>query len=130
MGDYLITNSEEFGINLSVKDENGSTGLEVYFIKVCEAGDLKNLEKILSSTNIDFNQTDPHGQSGFYHACWKGHIQAVKLLVQKSKSLNLDLNKAEENGATAFHAACYERHEEIVDYLIDNSEAFGINLSA
>ena len=79
---------------------------------------------------IDFNQTNPNGQSGFYHACWKGHIQAVKLLVQKSKSLNLDLNKANNYGSTAFHAACYEKHEEIVDFLIANSEEFGINLLA
>ena len=128
--DYIIAKSEEFGINLLAKNENGQTGLGMYFRKVCETGDLKNLEKLLTYTTIDINETDEFGQSGFYYACWKGHVQAVKLLVQKSKSLNLDLNKANVNGTTAFHTACYEKHEEIVNYLIANSEEFGINLLA
>ena len=85
---------------------------------------------LLTLTTIDFNEADQFGQSGFYHACWEGHVQAVKLLVQKSKSLNLDLNKASEDGMTAFHIACQEENEEIVDYLIANSEEFGINLLA
>ena len=84
----------------------------------------------MTSTNIDCNQTDVHGQSGFFLACWKGHLEVVKLLAQKSKSLNLDLNKANVNGMTAFHSACLEKHEEIVDFIIANSEEFGINLSA
>merc|ERR1712062_942204 len=100
------------------------------FLDACKAGDLETLESLLTSTTIDFNQTDHNGQSGFYLACAKGHVQAVKLLVQKSKSLNLDLNKASMAGWTAFHAACLEKHEAIADYLIANSEEFGINLSA
>ena len=101
----------------------------MYFRKVCEAGDLKNLETILTFTTIDFNEADSNGQSGFYYTCRNGHVQAVKLLVQRSKTLNLDLNKANVNGMTAFHSACMNKHEEIVDYLIANSEEFGINLS-
>merc|ERR1712062_775566 len=129
----IVSHAQQLKINLDFKDVqfiNGRTGLEIYFRKVCEAGELKNLEKLLTFTTIDFNETDQYGQSGFFYACWKGHVQAVKLLVQKSKSLNLDLNKAQKNGWTAFHIACQEEHEEIVDYLIDNSEEFGINLLA
>ena len=64
------------------------------------------------------------------YACAKGHVQAVKLLVQESQSLNLDLNKAEENGLTAFHIACLNNHDDIVDFIIANSEEFDINLLA
>merc|ERR1712062_949832 len=114
----IVSHAQQLQINLDFKDIVGRTGLGQYFREVCKAGDLKNLEKLLKFTTIDFNETDQHGQSGFFYACWKGHVQAVKLLVQKSKSLNLDLNKAKRNGATAFHSACNEKHEEIVDYLI------------
>ena len=86
--DFIIANSEEFDINLSARNENGSTGLEMYFRKVCEAGDLKTLANLTNSTTIDFNQTDRFGNSGFFLACAFGHVEAVKLLVQKSKSLN------------------------------------------
>ena len=126
----IASHAQQLQINLDFKDTKGLTGLGKYFRKVCEAGDLKNLEKILTFTTIDFNEPDENGQSGFYYTCWKGHVQAVKLLVQRSKSLNLDLNKANVNGLTAFHMACQEQHEEIVDYLIANSEEFGINLLA
>ena len=130
---YMIaSHAQQLQINLDFKDEDGLTGLGQYFRNVCEAGDLKNLEKILTFTTIDFNEQDQFGQSGFFYACCKGHVQAVKLLVQKSKSLNLDLNKAKKNGRTltAFHIACLGKHEEIVDYLIAISEEFGINLLA
>ena len=125
----IVSHAQQLQINLDFKDEDGRTGLGKYFRKVCDAGDLNNLEKLLTFTTIDFNETDPFGQSGFYYACWKGHVQAVKLLVQKSKSLNLDLNKAKRGGMTAFHSACLEKHDAIVEYLIANSEEFGINLS-
>ena len=64
-----------------------------------------------------------------HHAC-DGHIEVVKLLVQKSKSLNLDLNKANEDGDTPFHSACQEKHDAIIDFIIANSEEFDINLYA
>ena len=109
---------------------NLSLSFDFSFIDACEAGDLETLESLLTSTTIDFNQTDDKGRSGFYHACYEGHFQVVKLLVQKSKSLNLDLNKADEDGLTAFHTACYAEHYDIVDFIIANSEEFGINLLA
>ena len=103
----------------------------MYFREVCEQGDIKHLEKILTwTTIIDFNETDEFGQSGFFHACCEGHVQVVKLLCQKSKDLDLDLNKAKKNGWNGFHSACNNKHEEIVDFLIENAKEFGIDLSA
>ena len=67
---------------------NLSLSFDFSFLDACKAGDLETLESLLTSTTIDFNQTDRFGNSGFFLACAFGHVEAVKLLVQKSKSLN------------------------------------------
>ena len=77
---------------------------------------------------IDFNEPDKHGQTGLFWACWKGHFQVVKLLVEKSKDLGLDLNKAEKSGMTPFHTACFNQQAKVVHFLMESEEKYGIDL--
>ena len=126
--DFLINSVPKVNINL--KDSIGQSGLGLYFRKVCEKGDVKNLEKLLKlEEKIDFNEPDTHGQTGLFWACLKGQFQVVKLLVEQSHDLGLDLNKAEKNGMTPFHTACLNQHAKVVHFLMESEDKYGINLS-
>ena len=126
--DFLINSAPQVDINL--KDPIGQSGLGLYFRKICENGDVKNLEKLLKlEEKIDFNEPDKHGQTGLFWACWKGHFQVVKLLVEQSKDLGLDLNKAEKGGMTPFHTACFNQQAKVVHLLMESEDKYGINLS-
>ena len=126
--EFLINFAPKGNINL--KDNIGQSGLQLYFLKVCENGDVKNLEKLLKlEEKIDFNEPDKHGQTGLFWACWKGHFHVVKLLVEQSQDLGLDLNKAEKGGMTPFHTACFNQQAKVVHFLMESEDKYGINLS-
>ena len=122
-GDALLTTNESVSSNI-----NSQSGRGLYFRKVCENGDLKNLKKLLKlEEKIDFNEPDEHGQTGLFLACWKGHFQVVKFLVEQSQDLGLDLNKANKDGMTPFHTACLNQQAKIVCFLMESEYKYGIN---
>ena len=134
----ILSKRSEFNLSLRAKmgqekeesTENfTSTGLGIYFRKVCEAGDMTNLNTLMNlDVKFDFNEVDEHGQSGFYLACMNGHYEVVKVLLENKQKLDLDLNVKNCNEETGFHAACYHTHQQIVDLLLKNANDLEIDL--
>ena len=125
----LVNSADKYAIDLKLKNIYGYTGFGIYFRKICDTGDLQKLKNLLKFRNkIDFNESDSHGRTGFFYACWKGHELVVKFLLDHSQLLNLDLNKANEDGWTGFHMACIENNKNIVHLLVNAADKHDINL--
>ena len=56
----------------------------------------------------------------FMWACWNGHKDVVKLLLDQYK--RIELNARDNDGGTAFMLACYKGHKDVVHLLLDFSE--------
>ncbi len=69
--------------------------------------------------NIDLNARNngDYGWTPFMWACWNGHKDVVKLLLDKSK--RIELNARDNDGGTAFMLACYNGHKDVVQLLLD-----------
>ena len=69
-------------------------------------------------------------ESGFMTACHAGHINVVKMLIDKSVPLELDFADQNIFGHTRFHLACQGGHTNIVELLLDKSESVNFDLEA
>ena len=69
-------------------------------------------------------------ESGFMTACHAGHINVVKMLIDKSVPLELDLADQNIFGHTGFHLACQGGHTNVVELLLDKSESVNFDLEA
>lgn len=55
-----------------------------------EAGNLNSAKEILTRTDKDFvNNLDKNGSTVLFAACWYGHLELVKLLIENDASINL-----------------------------------------
>merc|ERR1712026_187281 len=125
----LIEKGPQYGIDIDLKTQSGKTGLGIFFIRVCASGDIQNLDKLMKiKEKVNVNESNEHGETGFYFACLKGHDQVVKFLLENCQSLGLDLNKAKKNGMTGFHAACWKNHDKVVNLLLEKASQCGIDV--
>ena len=69
-------------------------------------------------------------EGGFVTACHAGHINVVKMLIDKSVPLELDLADQNIFGHTGFHLACQGGHTNVVELLLDKSESVNFDLEA
>ena len=69
-------------------------------------------------------------ETGFVTACHAGHINVVKMLIDKSVPLELDLADQSEYGHTGFHLACQGGNTKVVELLLDKSESVNFDLTA
>eukprot|EP01041_Mallomonas_annulata_P006125 gene6125-12401_t len=82
-----------------------------------EIGSSKDIRMILDRTKNDMNIIDIQGQDGDFAlalAASRGHLQAVKTLVERKASINLQNKK----GSTALILASQLNHDKIVKYLL------------
>ena len=69
-------------------------------------------------------------ETGFVTACHAGHINVVKMLIDKSVPLELDLADQSGYGHTGFHLACQGGNTNVVELLLDKSESVNFDLTA
>ena len=96
-------------------------------------GQLQIVELLLKNTdlNIDFNAKDTSGLTALIFACYNGHSDVVKIIMESSISLGIDLNAQEiVSGNTAFNAACERGYSDVVKIFMKNAAILNIDLSA
>eukprot|EP01042_Synura_sphagnicola_P030828 gene30828-39705_t len=103
----------------------------------CKAGVLETVRLLLEFAPGELLETDHNGVSCLSFACWKGHVDVVKLLLSQplyqqqqrdtyshnnqplnSKPMN-HLNQQSKCGYTCLHYACVGGHGEIARLLVD-----------
>jgi len=96
----------------------------------CKDGKVEEVRKLLQNSQIKINwQNNDHdslstpqntywntGATPFHIACYHGHIEIVKLLLNDKR---VDFNKASDIGCTPFYIAC-DGHIEIVRLLLND----------
>ena len=76
------------------------------FIVACKENDLNKIQQMMHMVDISINEV------GFKYACYYGHIDVVKYLVQ---NIDIDVHARDEEG---FRWACYYGHIDVVKYLV------------
>ena len=77
--------------------------------------------------NINFNAKDIHGRTGFMLACYYGHKNVVKLLLDHSE--RIELNARDDFGKTAFMWSCENGRKDVVKLFVQHSKTKGIDIS-
>lgn len=84
------------------------------FISAIKDGNLEQVRKLMQKGEW-VNQTEGnYGPTALYIACEKGHLDIVKLLIEKKANIN-----AASSSHTALGIACENNHIEIVRFLIE-----------
>ena len=111
----------------NVKNERGET----QFHRVCENGRFKIAQLLLKHNDLEFNVNaeDDFGNTAVSLACYKGHSDVVKILIENAAELRIDLNAKNPYGLTAFHFACLGNNSNVVKVLIENAATYGIDLN-
>ena len=81
---------------------------------IARGGDVSKLRAALKG-GVSVNGTDGDGDMAIHYAVWRGHIEAVKYLVEDADS---DIHWADVRGFTPLHYACYKGTAVLVVYLI------------
>ena len=96
--------------------------------EACKSGETKVVQLLLERCNSEesgLNIRDENESTALMWACWNGHKDVVKLLLDHSE--RIDLNARNNNGETAFIFACYNGHKDVVKLLLDHSERIELN---
>ena len=75
--------------------------------------------------DINFEDQDSDGRTGFSLACQEGHTEVVKMLVDSEK-IDYKHKDDTQEGKTGFHWACENGHTGVIDVLV---EKFGKEVS-
>jgi ankyrin repeat protein len=94
------------------------SGVQI-LLDAARGGDLRKVQKLFSSElyepALHVNSQDSFGNTALICACWKGHADLVKWLVQEASA---DVNIQNKSGETALMAATQCEHLRIVRFLI------------
>ena len=68
-----------------------------------------------ATLGIDINISDYDKISPFHEACYNGHLEIVRLLIEDQR---IKFNPLNKYGETPFHEACRKKHFKIIKFLI------------
>ena len=97
-------------------------------LEACQNGETKVVQLLLQRFNDEengLNNKDNYGRTPFMWACYNGHKDVVKLLLDHSEGI--DLNARDRWGKTAFMIACQRGRKDVVKLLLDHSERIEFN---
>ena len=81
----------------------------------CKAGLLDVTDALLKEDMSKMNGTDDDGTTPLWIACWEGHLDVSRLLVEKGA----DMDKATVGGFTPLYMACHDGHLEVARLLVE-----------
>ena len=76
--------------------------------------DLELIRNILEFSPVNVNWKDNQGWSLLKRACWVGHVDIVKLLLDQP---DINMQAKDQVGFTAFDAASYKDYYHILDLI-------------
>lgn len=68
--------------------------------------------------------------TAFMYACYGGHADVAKVLMENSTTSSIDLNAKTTGDSTAFIYACYNGKTSIVELMLDKADALQLDLTA
>jgi ankyrin repeat protein len=95
----------------------GATMSEKDMIKSAKNGNTAKMAELLDSDPSLINARDSDGSSPLHCAAWKGHVEAVALLLQRGADV-ADENQNGHWGGTALHAAAHGNQRAVAEVLI------------
>ncbi|ABK44143.1 Ankyrin repeat-like protein [Magnetococcus marinus MC-1] len=99
----------EKGADATLADEDGNTPLHVAAIK----NELVCAEALLASGKVDVDARGNHSRTALNMAVRKGHVEMVKLLLEKGADPNSEIFSG-----SCLHLAIFRGHEEVVSALL------------
>jgi len=93
--------------------------LEKLMIKAAKHGNCAALTELLQSDKSLLNARDTDGSTPLHCACWKGNLDAAKLLLEHGAKADA-LRTGGHYGTTPLHAAAHGNQREIVRLLLEH----------
>jgi ankyrin repeat protein len=90
---------------------------EKEMIKAAKSGNTAKLAELLDSDTTLINARDSDGSTPLHCAAWKGHADAVSLLLQRGADVSVE-NENSHWGGTALHAAAHGNQRAAAELLI------------
>ncbi|CAH0550139.1 unnamed protein product [Brassicogethes aeneus] len=104
--------------NANAKDHNNYTPLHL----AAERNQFAVIKSLLLVEGIDVNAKNHLNSTALHMGSQLGHIEVVKLLIEKKANVNAKKNK----GFTPLHLAIQQKHFELSDFLIKNGANINI----
>ena len=83
--------------------------------------------KLLTERGTNLDSEDKRGRTPFYLACYNGHIETARFLLQTMRRKgNKSINKARKDGRTPLSTAAGGGHVEIVNMLLEELDAASV----
>ncbi|CAM0136699.1 unnamed protein product [Umbelopsis sp. WA50703] len=79
-------------------------------------GDISKLSACFNEAYDSINDRDDQGLTALHYACDRGHLDIIKLLVEKGA----DVNALTKENETPLHYACLSEQSDAAQYLIDH----------
>ena len=98
-------------------------------LEACKSGETKVVRLLMERCNSEesgLNIKDKYGRTPFLWACYNGHKDVVKLLLDHSEGI--DLNTKDRWRKTAFMEACRNGHKDVVKLLLEYSKVVNTNI--
>ncbi|XP_065826102.1 death-associated protein kinase 1-like isoform X2 [Oscarella lobularis] len=103
--------------DINIRTKNGSKTLHV----ASSNGQTAVTEYLIDHCGVNVDEQTNGGWTSLMHACQKGHLDTVQLLVSKQ----CDINIRDKNSGTALHVASFNGQSAVAEYLIDHC---GVNV--
>lgn len=88
------------------------------FIRAAKAGDLTKVKTLLENNKTLLDARDSDGSTALHCACWKGHLEAVRFLLESGADVRIH-NTNDHWGTTPLHAAAHANQAAIATLLIE-----------
>jgi ankyrin repeat protein len=88
-------------------------------IKAAKSGNIEKIKVLLATDTGLVNARDKDGSTPLHCACWKGHPEAVAILLAAGADVNAR-NQNEHWGTTPLHAAAHANQPDIARLLIEH----------
>jgi ankyrin repeat protein len=87
-------------------------------IKAAKKGDTAALRQLVKSDATLLSARDTDGSTPLHCAAWKGHVDAVRLLLDAGADIDAK-SQNDHYGDTALHAAAHGNQKDVVQLLIE-----------